>query len=105
MKEIKKFVKELESNQDLKMRFENDPLSVLREEADRSHPILNERVFLIVVYMVGTALLLSIVLGSYILFIEGTKDNEVKNFFVMIASACIGGLAGLLAPSPREVSN
>ncbi len=103
MKDIKRLVQNLESSPELKSRFQNDPIGVLREESNKNHPILNERVFLIVVRLVGGALLLSIVLGSYMLF--GEKAEEVDSFFVMIASACIGALAGLLAPSPREVTN
>ncbi|PIA79192.1 hypothetical protein BFR04_06640 [Gaetbulibacter sp. 4G1] len=101
MSDLKRLIKNLDDNTNFKTRFEQEPVNVLKEELQKSHPILNERIFLIVVRLVGGALLLSIVLGAYMLF--GKEAEEVDSFFVMIASACIGALAGLLAPSPREV--
>ena len=62
-------------------------------------PILDKGVFLTVVYIVGAALLTCIIVASIIAL---TGQEEIHDFFVMIGSASIGALAGLLAPSPSE---
>ena len=76
-------------------------------------PILDKGVFLTVVYIVGAALFICIVVAAIISLSPGQVVNdpdgnpvllqkEINNFFVMIGSASIGALAGLLAPSPNE---
>lgn len=100
--EVKNFT-ELKNNlmasEELRQKLESNPMLFLSNIKEKS-PMQNKRVFLTVVYMVGAALLISIVLAACMVFT--TKEGEVDDFFVMIASAAIGALAGLLVPNPSE---
>ncbi|WP_020533731.1 hypothetical protein [Flexithrix dorotheae] len=99
MSEIKKFIAKIKSDELVSPKFDYEQMEYLEKIADESHPILDKKVFMSVVMIVGTVLLLSIILASLIIFI---KDQPVDEFFIMIASTCIGALAGLLVPTPMN---
>ena len=99
MSRIKELVSEIKTNEVLRKEFIKSPLEFLEIEAKKNHPIFNNRIFMNVVLIVGSALLLSIILASLMIFL---KDDPVDDFFIMIASASIGALAGLLVPTPSN---
>jgi len=99
MNPIKNLVVELKADENRLTEFIKDPIKYLEIEEKKSHPILNNKIFMTVVWMVGTALLLSIIFGALSIFII---KEDVNDFFIMIASASIGALAGLLVPSPSN---
>ena len=79
--------------------LKNAPLEFINKiELKPSHTD-NKKIYLTVIYLVGAALLLSI-LAVAILLITG--EDEVNDFFVMIVSASIGALTGLLVPNPPD---
>ena len=102
----------LENSESLKSEFLNDPLNFILK-AKELHPIWNKKVFLTVVYFVGGALAISLIIAGIIVLgpakvVDGPNGNpillqkEVDNFFVMMGSAAIGALAGLLVPNPEK---
>lgn len=96
-----------------KQQFLHDPMKFLDQTIDKS-PIEHKSVFLKIVYIVGSSLLLCIIVGTIVSIwfpiIELTnadgkifqEKREIDSFFVMIASASIGALAGLLVPTPKS---
>ena len=101
----------IKSSDAAKQKLLSDPEKFI-DEIEVRPPMWNRKIFLTVVLIVGAALLISMVIAAFIVLSPGevVKDasgkpillqKEVDNFFVMIASAAIGALAGLLAPSPE----
>ena len=89
-------------------RMKEDPVKTVNEEFD---PASDPKIFKIVLYFVGSALIFSLVIASIValsspielISADGkpyTEAREVDQFFVMIGSAAIGALAGLLVPRP-----
>ena len=100
----------IRNSKKLKTEFLQDPESFILSAKER-HPIWNKKVFLLVVGIVGAALILSMVVAAITVLGDpaigkGKDGNEillqpkVDDFFVMIGSAAIGALAGLLVPNP-----
>lgn len=77
-------------------RFTNDPEGTFREEMGT--PLqTDEWVYRIVVIALGLAVLLS-VFGAFQLSL---RELTAPDILLAVASASVGALAGLLAPSPR----
>lgn len=111
MDNLKRVINDIEGNASIKAKFNPEQIEFLKEKARENPPIWDKKVFMAVVYIVGGALFLSIILGAFSVFpieyntVNGQKeiiDKEINNFFVMIASASIGALAGLLVPKPSN---
>ena len=118
MNKSERFIAKIAKDSSAKELFTDEQLSYLKEKAkiDRP-PIWDKQIFIKVVYIVGAALLLSIIFAALSIFpheySETTHptsgavskvliEKEINSFFVMIASASIGALAALLAPKPTE---
>lgn len=110
MNRLKKLVSELRTDPVLKSKFEENPLKFL-EETKIPHPIWDKTIFLIVVSIVSFALLGSMIVAAIIVLDPGKVVNgpnnepillqkDIDEFFIMIASAALGALVGLLAPKP-----
>ena len=107
------FKTQVETSDNIKKQFTDDPLKFLNDVEDKS-PMQDKSVFLKIVYIVGITLLLCIIVSAiislYAPVIEYTapdgktviEKREIDSFFVMIASASIGALAGLLVPTPKS---
>lgn len=95
VKDIKELQSSLINSDALRADFEKDPMTFLNQ-IEQIAPIKIKGVFLTVIYIVGAALLISVILAAIMVF----QGKEVDEFFVMIASASIGALAGLLVPNP-----
>ncbi|MEM7484932.1 MAG: hypothetical protein AAF348_06955 [Bacteroidota bacterium] len=118
MNQSQKFISSIEEDSTIRNIFTDEQITVLRERAKNDRPpIWDKKIFMGVVYIVGGALLLSIIFAAFSVFpveynevIDPTTkiktkeliEKDVNNFFVMIASASIGALAGLLVPKPSE---
>lgn len=93
----------LKTNTNLQTQFKEDPVSAM--ESVTKNPLeWDNWVYRIVVMALGITILL-IILGVIVLIAVGEvepKDNEVPTIFTATASAAIGALAGLLAPSPKS---
>lgn len=114
--EVKNFVdfrNKISESEDLKQELISDPDIFLKTISERP-PIEDKSVFLKIVYIVGASLLLCIIVSTVISLwapiieytnLEGKiikEKREIDSFYVMIASASIGALAGLLVPTPRN---
>lgn len=99
MSEIKRLIAEIKSNPEALDKFNPEQIEFLEKIAAQIYPIQDKKIFLNVVKFVGFSLLLSIILGSIMIFV---KDKPVDDFFIMIASVSIGALAGLLVPNPTN---
>lgn len=118
MNTSQRFISQIESDADIRDNFTEEQITILKEKAEKNKPpIWDKKIFMGVVYIVGGALLLSIIFAAFSVFpyeyneiIDPTTksttkeliEKDVNNFFVMIASASIGALAGLLVPKPSE---
>nr|WP_321237068.1 hypothetical protein [uncultured Psychroserpens sp.] len=103
----------INSSETIKSEFLNDPITFLEQTIEQP-PMQDKSVFLKIVYIVGISLLLCIIVSAVISLwfpiIEYTnikneliqEKREIDSFFVMIASASIGALAGLLVPTPKQ---
>ena len=116
MNTSEKFISSIENDETVRVNFTDEQLALLKEKAKSDKPpIWDRRIFTGVVYIVGGALLLSILFAAFSIFpneynetIDPTTksitkeliEKDVNNFFVMTASASIGALAGLLTPRP-----
>ena len=113
VKSFSDFRAQINDSESIKAQFLNDPISFLEDTEEKS-PIQDKGVFLKIVYTVGIALLLCIIISAIISIwypvieytnLEGKKiieKREIDSFYVMIASASIGALAGLLVPTPKQ---
>ncbi len=108
IKSIQDLKQKIKSDSDFVERLVKDPISTLEKE---TNPISNPKVFKIVLYFVGIALIFCLVIAAIIALSDPvefqnadgkifTEKKEVDQFFVMIGSAAIGALAGLLVPRP-----
>jgi len=110
-----KFIKSIEKEAEVKEQLNEQQIELLKKKASEyKNPMLNEKIFMTVVYIVGGALLLSIIAAVIMAFPTYSEvidpitelaareliEKEVPEIFVVIASASIGALAGLLVPSP-----
>lgn len=89
-------------------KMKNDPLQTLDEI---TNPIQNPKIFKLVLFFVGGALIICLIVAAIISFAQPielidesgnkyTQVREIDQFFVMIGSAAVGALAGLLVPTP-----
>ncbi|AUP81014.1 hypothetical protein [Flavivirga eckloniae] len=113
VKSFADFRKKVASSETIKREFTKDPIKFMNEVSDKS-PMEDKFVFLKIVYIVGAALLLCIIVSTVISIwspiieytnLEGKiirEKREIDSFFIMIASASIGALAGLLVPTPNN---
>ncbi|UOB19360.1 hypothetical protein [Abyssalbus ytuae] len=118
MNTSEKFISSIERDETIRNSFTEEQIAILKDKAKNDRPpIWDKKIFMGVVYIVGGALLLSIIFAAFSVFpyeyneivdsTTGSKTKElvekdVNNFFVMIASASIGALAGLLVPKPSD---
>lgn len=118
MNQSQKFVSSIAEDLAVTGNFTEEQIAILKEKAKNDRPpIWDKKIFMGVVYIVGGALLLSIIFAAFSVFpteynelIDPTTkattkeliEKDVNNFFVMIASASIGALAGLLVPKPSD---
>ena len=119
MNTSQKFIFSIENDETIRSRFTDEQITLLKEKAKQNQPpIWDKKIFMSVIYIVGGALLLSIIIAAFSIFPQEyietmdpiskelkTKkliEKDVNIFFVMIASASIGALAGLLTPTPSE---
>ena len=109
IKNLNEFKTRMLSDTALVERMKEDPIKTANEVLD---PASDPKIFKIVLYFVGTSLIFSLVVASVVALSppiqlttpDGTTYNEVRKvdqFFVMIGSAAIGALAGLLVPRPE----
>ena len=113
VKSFADFKNQIKSSETIKKEFVNDPIKFVDEVSDKP-PIQDKGVFLKIVYIVGAALMLCIVASTIISIwsptieytnLEGrliSEKRDIDSFYVMIASASIGALAGLLVPTPKQ---
>jgi len=119
MNTSEKFISLLENDASIRGNFTDEQFTMLKEKAKNDKPpIWDKKIFMTVLYIVGGALLISIIFGAYTILPEYNEiidpttkaikkeliEKKVDNFFVMIASASIGALAGLLVPTPTPNS-
>jgi len=92
----------------LATRVANDPRLVQQIQADPAREIAeiaaaaqipDTRVYRMVVGALGAVLLLCVV-GAIALAYQGPPDKPIPDMLISVASAAVGALAGLLAPSP-----
>lgn len=118
MNTSEKFVTSIEQDANIRNNFTDEQIALLKDKAKNDRPpIWDKKIFMGVVYIVGGALLLSIIFAALSVFpyeyneLVDSKtgaitkeliEKDVNNFFVMIASASIGALAGLLVPKPSN---
>ena len=94
--------KELGNSEVLKTEFLNNPIEFI-QNIEVEEPIKNKTVFLTIIGIVGAVLLASIILGGIIIFKSNDLNSaKVPEFLVSIGSTALGGLVGLLAPSPSS---
>ena len=97
--EFKQLMKTIESDPKEMALFKEDPVKYL----EQLKPIEKPWVFMTIVIMVGLVLFTSVVLGSYIILdAPDSQSAKVPEFLVGIGSTALGGLVGLLAPSPNK---
>lgn len=105
---------------ELRKRMVTDPEFINKLKANPIETLKNElnpredpKIFKLVLYFVGFALIFSLIIAAVITLsgpIELTNTQgetyqearSVDQFFVMIGSAAIGALAGLLVPRPEQ---
>ena len=108
VKNISDLKSKLESDESFLERVKSDPIEALNSEIN---PRNDPKVFKIVLCFVGFALIFSLVIAGFITLsdpvelinAEGKKYTQLRplnQYFVMIGSASIGALAGLLVPRP-----
>ena len=106
VRNLKHLKVKLENDKVFAKEFYENPQAMLESLDPGSHP----KLFRIVLYFVGFALIFSLIIAAVIILsgpvelitTDGkayTQLRSVDQFFVMIGSAAIGALAGLLVPS------
>jgi len=103
---IEKLESELETDPDLKSKFQQDPATALKQfrQENQENPLQTDKViYRIIVVSLGLTVLL-IILGVIVLLAIGkiSNDQGVPTILTAIGSAAIGALAGLLAPPPTK---
>jgi hypothetical protein len=103
VKSFDEFKSELANNEELQTEFKNDPKRAIQNIEERNPLEYDVFIYRIVVSAISGSLII-IQVGIIILFSIGIfkDDKSVPTIFTAIASAAIGALAGLLAPSPRN---
>jgi hypothetical protein len=110
VKSITELKETIHNSLEMQNSLTDNPIEFISKLQD-SPPMLDKKVFMIVVYIVGGILLATIVLAAMSILpveyneINGKKEvvaKDVNDFFIMIGSACIGALAGLLTPTPNQ---
>jgi len=86
----------LQDDSTLLARVKTDPVSAIQKIAMEA-PIPDTVVYRLVVISIGLALLIVVIGGLALVFMNG---KDLPAALVSIGSAAIGALAGLLAPSP-----
>ena len=112
VKSIPDVMEMLSEDSTLEQKMKNDPLGTLRE---LYNPWQDKWIFRAVIVILGTALVASLGVVAWITLSEPvslvttgengeqttvTQLREVNQIFVMVASAAIGAIAGLLSRSP-----
>ena len=108
IKSLRQLKYKIDNDPEFLQHFTNDPIRTINEQTD---PSRNPKVFRTVLYIVGAALIFSIIIASVIslsppvelIDSSGNKytvQRSIDQFFIMIGSAAIGALAGLLVPRP-----
>jgi hypothetical protein len=99
----KNLLDELPKNEELKKEFIDDPVKVIKKYKS---PLDNDKwIYRSVVWVLGVAVILCIIFSFY-LSSSATKDfaPDIPQFLIAIGSGALGGLTGLLAPSPKSKS-
>ena len=95
----------LESDTTFARQFQENPQAMLDSLDPDKHP----KLFRLVLYIMGAALMICLIVAAVTVFLGPIKitmpdggthyeARTVDQFFVMIGSAAIGALAGLLVP-------
>lgn len=109
VKNLKQLKEKLKTDSAFAQEFQENPIGTL----DTLDPTKHLNLFRIVLYFVGFALVFSLVMAAIIIMsepvtltnVDGQKYSQfrtVDQFFVMIGSAAIGALSGLLVPRSDE---
>lgn len=95
------FKNQLKDNDSLQQAFKEDPIKAASELKQAG--IMNDKwVFRVVVGALGFTVI-AIVIGILFLMIDGDlEDGKIPTILTAISSAAIGGITGLLAPSPQK---
>lgn len=110
IRNLKELQNRIESDSSFVEKLRVNPEQTLRNAIDPSD---DPKIFKIVLYFVGFALIFCLVVAAVIslsspielINADGKTYQEVRTlnqFFVMIGSAAIGALAGLLVPRPDQ---
>lgn len=102
IKTIQQLQSEMISNPLLQDEFKENPVAALQKM--QPSPLENDNwIYRIIVSALGLSIL-SIIIGVIVLIAVGkvTNDQSVPTILTAIGSAAIGGLAGLLAPQPKN---
>lgn len=83
---------------ELQKMMKENPSKILDEISSRQVP--DTRVYRIVVSSLGGAVLVALIGAIAITITNSAK--EIPDILIAISSAAVGGLAGLLAPQPRD---
>jgi hypothetical protein len=70
----------------------------------RSPPAVDKQIYLWVVVFLGSTALLT-VLGSFLLMLCHPASHPIPTGLIALGSACVGALAGLLAPTPKALDS
>ena len=104
---LSEFKEEVMRSDELRTQLQTDP-KALMQSLEISKPLNNPKVFRSIIYIIGFALILSIIAIAVIVLVGPIKVGsveqvrEIPEIFGVIASACIAAIAGLLAPSPMQ---
>ncbi len=97
--EVQNLVKQMQVDPLLVDRIKDDPVGAIRHAAAGTLPLASDvLIYRIVVLALGLGVVVSI-LGALTLAFFGKPTPEVVT---ALGSACVGALAGLLAPSPAR---
>ena len=98
--EVQNLVKQMQVDPLLVDRIKDDPMGAIQHAAAGNNPPLASDVLIyrIVVLALGLGVVVSLV-GALTLAFFGKPTPEVVT---ALGSACVGALAGLLAPSPSR---
>ncbi len=97
--EVQNLVKQMQVDPLLVDRIKDDPVGAIQHAAAYTPPLASDvLIYRIVVLALGLGVVVSI-LGALTLAFFGKPTPEVVT---ALGSACVGALAGLLAPSPAR---
>ena len=111
-KDINEFKEAVLTSPEIQESLKNDPLLFVKNIETKT-PITIPGVFITVVVIVGLALFATLTFGGIIALDPPTKvtnedgsisllTREIPEFIIMIGSAALGALSGLLVPTPTK---